>query len=549
MNRQFFSLILLFLLACTNLFAQSRPGNNGMVPYKSAGFPLFGKDIMINNIPSENQMNVSICSAFNGWLYAAYWVKLPEVSNGSMQVDILKSEDSGLHWNLLQTFLTGWPTEIFTSFKIVACGNNLSNLKVFLGMVYYDTLWHSGTAYVPRFDGITGQGEVDILDDQSANTQYLDIASDFNFSALNADPCSFAILYAKGQGNNSLIFRSSSDGGMTLNNTKVVAVSTNQLRFNRVALNFGRSSTYSDGRYFATWQLKSTDNLGFNHIYTSHSEPGITGSFTSPICLDSIDQSLIGQCKNPVIACQFGGYDNDSSNLTEVVLAEKYNALTNNYDIIGFYNRNAATSSTFYRFDLASSDHNEIQPSINFNPYDSTFMVTYYDSTDRKLPFIINKVDFLTPDAWQILCLGYNDSPSLSNPLPTVTLSLADHQGVNSWIGNPTGGLGLALFDSPSSTYTGYSNKHLSPDEKLVRIHPNPCSKILNIDFDLEYSQNVRIELYSLAGQRVLMITNQTYPKGNHNIRIDLSCYQQGSYLCSSKIGNYSSVKKVLLIR
>ena len=33
---------------------------------------LFGFDTYINNQPNEDQKNIAICSAFNGWLYGVY---------------------------------------------------------------------------------------------------------------------------------------------------------------------------------------------------------------------------------------------------------------------------------------------------------------------------------------------------------------------------------------------------------------------------------------------------------------------------------------------
>ena len=520
---------------------------SGPIPFKPMS-PLFGKDIIINDIPTENQKNVSICSAFNGWLFAAYWVKNVGSTSGSMQLNMMKSEDNGIHWNLLRTFPVGSPSEIFTSFKIVSCGDSLSNLKLFLGLILYDTLNINGTAIVTRFNGITGLTETEILNDQFVDAHCLDIATDFNFPASNSSPGSLAILYSKRQGPiDSLVFRSSSDGGMTLNNHKMVAVSTDQYYFNRVTLNYGRCSTYSEGNYFAAWELIDNNGLNFNHIYTAHSIQEITGAFTSPVCLDCLDSTIISKCENPVICCQFGNFDNDSSNVSEIVLVEKIGTSNINKDIIGFYNLHAETSNHFNKFTIVSSIHNEIQPSANFNPFDSKFMFTYYDSTLQSLPFLTHDVNMTNPDSWNIITNAYNDNGNLVSPNPKVNLNFAQQSGMNAWISKGTNGNGVAMFDAPYSTYTGVTENIFSRKEGFS-VYPNPCKSNIIIDFELQKASNVTIAIYNLIGQEVGMITNQDYSSGKHELKCSVNLLP-GSYLCSYKTDDFLTTQKLMVIR
>jgi len=64
---------LLSILFSGTLMAQS--GNPGVSanPLTGSRSPIFGKDIVINDQPGQNQQNLSVCSAFNGWLYAVYF--------------------------------------------------------------------------------------------------------------------------------------------------------------------------------------------------------------------------------------------------------------------------------------------------------------------------------------------------------------------------------------------------------------------------------------------------------------------------------------------
>jgi len=73
--------------------------------------------------------------------------------------------------------------------------------------------------------------------------------------------------------------------------------------------------------------LFSIQGIQAQHGYggmVAHSEPDFNSPFTTPVCLDSLDSTGINKNRNPKITCQFSIADNDSSNLTEIILAEKW---------------------------------------------------------------------------------------------------------------------------------------------------------------------------------------------------------------------------------
>src|SRR5512138_2622294 len=96
-----------FLLICiTRLSAQSGFSGGSIVPY-SPKSPLFGKDIIIDNQPTQNQRNTAICSAFNGWLFA---FSAPyDSTDHTTHFYLLKSVDSGISWNIIHSDIYGGP--------------------------------------------------------------------------------------------------------------------------------------------------------------------------------------------------------------------------------------------------------------------------------------------------------------------------------------------------------------------------------------------------------------------------------------------------------
>ena len=381
-----FSGCLLAFMLSTTLFAQvtDDPVFSPKNPDRSV---LFGKDIVINSQPYVDQKDVDICQAFNGWLYCAFWY--PDISTKDCNIIIMKSLDNGLNWNFFFNYMVpGWDYERISNLDIEVCGKNETDLKFFLGLVIRDTISQFRRAYVIRYNGITGIIEDEVLEDASDHIWDLCLASDFSFPSSGSSSSSIAILYSKELMYDIICSRVSTDGGMTFNYKEIEG--TEDRYIPKVAMSYGSSATSAPGRYFITWEWLNDHENTTGNIYTAHTEPSLSGSYTTPLCIDSLDVSIYNKCRNPKIACQYGDFNNDSSNLTTVIIFETYDSITGWNKIKGFYNLQSTLSSHFKPFSLTDSNHNCRTPDIAFNPYDFTFMVTYDDSTDKKLPFLTN---------------------------------------------------------------------------------------------------------------------------------------------------------------
>jgi hypothetical protein len=507
---------------------------------------LFGKDIVIHDSTTQNQRQVAVCSAYNGWLYAVYSY-FNTYYNGAAII-VLKSVDNGITWSKINEFVNQIYTDVL-SLDIVACGDSISNLKLFISFVFADGNTYPGQGYVDRFNGITGDWEDVLLINYNCYT--IALSTDFMYPASNSNPHSLGVLYSSENiiqnTPDSIIFYSSSNGGMSLDNRQVISTTGN--KYHRVALTYGRSPSWNSGRYFAAWEEKGSYTSNTGHIYTAHSNPNFNNAFTKPVCLDSLDPTTINKGRNPTIACQYNNIDNDSSNLTEVVLFDKYSLSNQKYDITGYYNLQAANHSNFQKLIISNSAHNNFHPSINFNPFDSTFMVTFYDSTTQKLPFLLNNFNLANSDSWQWITTGYNDDSNLASPYPKVILDLGQEQGANVWAKEGTGGNGVAMFDAPYSTYTGISVNNIAGNGLNCRAYPNPCNQSVIIAFELKRTEKVTIHLYNLVGQLMEVYSDQLYPAGKHEVNIDVSKLSSGSYLYILKAGDFSDSGKINIIR
>jgi hypothetical protein len=547
MKKQYAIHLLLLFLVVNGLMAQPGPGNSGAIPYKLGGSPLFGKDIVINDQPAQDQRTVSLCTASNGWNYSVttYYDSIQHISN----FDILRSTDGGMTWNIIYPGLgTGAGDVKLKVNDIVAIDQTSSDIKLFWAYKYSTNTSPWGGSFVLRFNGNTGDFEA-ILPPWNPYVSDIKIISDYFYSSVNSNPHSFGILYSlHATDRDSLIFLSSDDAGMTVTHKQVLAVVLTS-HFRKISLNYGRSASYPEGRYFATWEVVDDMAQPAGHIYTSHSEPYFNSPFTTPICLDSLDSSSINKLRNPTIACQYSSTDNSEGNLSEIIICEKYVPDNNSFEIQGFYNKKAVGTNNFTPFSPASSSNYRIQPSVNFNPYNSTFMLTYFDSTELKLPFLTNDVNLTNPDLWDVTSSAYNDNPSLINPKPTVKINDAKQAGMNAWISEGPGNSGVALFDAAYSDWTGINEGTINATYRAIKIYPNPCHDMLNLVVELNDNESVKIEITNSMGKNELIFPSKTFSKGKHKIMLSVSSLSEGPYFYKFITGAFSTSGKFIIIR
>jgi len=530
----------------TSLSAQHYDNDPPAIPLKSFSVPMFGKDIIIHDQPDRDQRNISVCSAFNGWLYGIY-----SFLNGDWYYTaIIRSIDNGMTWEVLAEGNSQMRNYLFNRWDILVCGNTLSELRLFLVRADMDTLdpMEIGSIFATRLIAEPFGPDSYLFGDGVGWYKDIAIASDQNFPASNADPFSVGILYSKTDRiihKDSLIFRYSGDGGQTFNNRRVITYSGRKIE--KVALAYGRSASKPEGRYFAAWEEKDYPNVTTGHIYTAHTEPDFNSPFTKPICIDSLYPSLINKVRNPAISCQSGQYDNDSLDMTEVILFEKLRTDSNAFKIQGVYNIQPTSSNYFREFSLSGSSNNEIQPDICFNPFTSSFMVTYFDSTGKKLPFLSNNVNLTNPNSWEIESTGYNDEPNILKPWPRVELNYFKQDGINIWTKEGPGGHGISLFDAPYSTYTGITEHNLRQTIRLLRSFPNPCDESASVRFELTEKTQATISLYTILGQSIQAHPESQYSSGLNEVKLNTAKLPEGCYICILKTENHSASIKLLV--
>jgi hypothetical protein len=531
----------LFFAGLSSILAQNiiQSYNEPIIPEKS---PLFANDIIIDNKPDRDQRLVSICSAFNGWLYVVYGY----YSSNIPQASILRSMDNGLTWNLLIEGPISTQNTILKRLEIISAGTTLENFKIYLGFVLANSTGSNSGAQVFRYNGEPFTGEGSLIYTPGIITD-LAISTDNFYTPSNANPYCFAMTFVKRINStvgDSLIFESSSNGGLPDNYKSVTSLSG---YFGQLQLSYGKRMDQNSGRFYIVWEDKDSELALLGHIYTTHTEPTFASAFTPPICLDCSDPVLSNKCRRPVIASHYGNMDNDSSNITTAILLEYYNQSTNSYNLKGYYSCNS-TFSTFYTpFTMPVASNNNQQPDICFNPFDSTFSVTYFDSINKTLHYLTNNFNFTNPNSWNNISSDYNDQQNIIIPIPKVRINQGNKVGLAAWTSEGGNGNGITLFDAVDHYYTGVGN--LSNDDLVqdVNVFPNPCNSFTNLTFSIKKPLHVSIVLYNSNGIKLNTITNRIFNSGRNSVELITQFYPAGVYSYFFKLNNAIKVGKIII--
>ncbi len=96
---------------------------------------------------------------------------------------------------------------------------------------------------------------------------------------------------------------------------------------------------------------------------------------------------------------------------------------------------------------------------------------------------------------------------------------------------------------------TVHNDPQSNLDFALYQNHPNPFNPTTIIKFRIQQTSHVNLSIYNILGQKVATLINRKINAGTHQITFDGSHLTSGMYFYQLQSGNYSDVKKMLLIQ
>ena len=84
---------------------------------------------------------------------------------------------------------------------------------------------------------------------------------------------------------------------------------------------------------------------------------------------------------------------------------------------------------------------------------------------------------------------------------------------------------------------------------KIHAIYPNPLNPSGIVNFSLPFRSIVKIDLYSLLGEKISTLVESQFAEGDNSLSLNLSAYTSGIYLLNFRSGSYSKTVKISLIK
>jgi len=86
-------------------------------------------------------------------------------------------------------------------------------------------------------------------------------------------------------------------------------------------------------------------------------------------------------------------------------------------------------------------------------------------------------------------------------------------------------------------------------DYKLHQNFPNPFNAATTFQFSINKPSWVKIKMYNLRGEKIMTCTDSFYQTGKHSIRLEGSQISSGIYFYRMQIGNFTDIKKMILLK
>jgi hypothetical protein len=83
----------------------------------------------------------------------------------------------------------------------------------------------------------------------------------------------------------------------------------------------------------------------------------------------------------------------------------------------------------------------------------------------------------------------------------------------------------------------------------LDQNYPNPFNPSTRINYSLAERSPVSLKVYDMLGNEVATLVNTTQDAGSHNINFDASSLASGLYIYTLNAGDFTSSKKMMLLK
>jgi hypothetical protein len=84
---------------------------------------------------------------------------------------------------------------------------------------------------------------------------------------------------------------------------------------------------------------------------------------------------------------------------------------------------------------------------------------------------------------------------------------------------------------------------------ELSQNYPNPFNPVTKIRYELPKSGYVKLVIFDILGRKMETLVNENQTSGIYEVKFDASKYTSGVYFCKLTAGDFSGIKKMLLVK
>ena len=107
----------------------------------------------------------------------------------------------------------------------------------------------------------------------------------------------------------------------------------------------------------------------------------------------------------------------------------------------------------------------------------------------------------------------------------------------------------IPLLGVTDSTYLGVDEYEYPVSFSLGQNYPNPFNPVSRISYSLPYPSLVKLKVFDLLGNEIATLVNEEQSAGKYEIEFNGSNLASGIYFYRIIAGDYTAVKKMLLLK